>query len=519
MPRTPWMSMRAVAIAIAAAVCVQGQPVARVDAAEDAAQNPAAAPRFEVAFATYLGGANWDEAREVIECADGTILIGAQSSSVDMPTTEGSLQPQYAGDDPALGASGVYGGDCWLARVSGDGGKVLAATFFGGSRQERNVYGLALDRANNPVIASATRSLDAPTTEGGFQMTFGGGASDMLVAKLSADLCRLIWCTYVGGRAEDSPRGGLTLDDQDNVIVVGTTSSPDFPTTWGTVQPRLRGARDSAIVKLSSDGTRLIFGTYLGGSGEDDAVMGVRLDGRGNLHLAGHTKSTDFPVTPSAAQPKAGGESDCYLASLDSNASRILHATYLGGRGNEFAEHRPLLLDDGTMVLTGFTGSDDFPSTPGACQSRPRGKSDGFVTSLSPDGSRWIFSTCIGGSEGENWLMPTRGPDGNIFVVGSTSSHDFPVTEDALQKEFGGGREDAAIALLSADGSRLLYASYLGGRGDDLIRCIAVTPRGELLLAGRTSSDDFPVSPGAIQNRHRGGGDAFLVKLAPCAAR
>ncbi len=473
------------------------------------------ASRFQVAYATYLGGPAWDQAREILSFNDGSALVGAQACSSDLPVTPGAVQPKYAGDDPNLGHGGIYGGDCYLARLSADGTKILAATYFGGSKQERNVYGMALDRHGNVVITSATRSPDAPTTPGCFQANYGGGPSDMLVAKLSPDLTKLLWCSYVGGTGDDFPRGGLALGDDDSVYVVGTSTSRDFPTTPGVVQSQLKGPRDSAIIKLAADGSRLIFGTLLGGSGEDDAIMGVRLNASGNMFVAGHTKSDDFPVTADAPQPRLGGQSDCYLAQLTPDASRLVYATYLGGRGNEFAEHRPWLCADGGLLLAGFCGSDDFPTTSGSVQPRLRGEGDGFLTKLSADGRNWDFSTLLGGSQGENWLMPTVDQQGQIYIVGNTGSRDFPVTADALQSSHAGGQDDAALAVLSGDGSQLLYATYLGGSGDEMIRSIALGPRGEVHLVGSTSSEDFPVTRDALQNKHRGKGDAFVVKLVP----
>jgi hypothetical protein len=471
------------------------------------------APRYRIEWATYLGGEGWDQAREIHVYPDGSVLVGAQTCSTNLPVTPGVVQPRYAGDDPALGHGGIYGGDCYLAHLSSDGATVLAATYFGGSKQERNVYGLGFDRQGNIVITSATRSPDAPVTKGCFQPKFGGGPSDMLVAKLSPDLKRLLWCTYVGGSGDDFPRGGLAVDAQDYVYVVGTSSSPNFPTTPGVVQPWRKGPRDSALVKLKADGSGLVFGTLLGGNDEDDAIMGVRLDTAGNLYIAGHTKSADFPVTAGAAQSRLGGLSDCYLAKLSPDASRVIYATYLGGRGNEFAEHRPGLTADGCLLLAGFAQSPDFPTTTGACQRAINGKGDGFLVKLSPDGRRWIFATLLGGSGGENWLMPTPDAHGNFFIVGNTSSPDFPVTAGALQIKHGGGTDDAALALLSADGSKVLYATYLGGSGEEMIRSLAVGPKGELYLVGNTSSPNFPVTPNALQKQHAGKGDAFIMKL------
>ena len=121
------------------------------------------------------------------------------------------------------------------------------------------------------------------------------------------------------------------------------------------------------------------------------------------------------------------------------------------------------------------------------------------MTKLSVDGKRFVFSTRLGGTGGENLLMPTVDEKGNIWVVGSTSSRDLPVTPDALQTKFGGGQEDGILAMLSADGSQLLYATYLGGSGDEMIRSITLGTKGEVYLVGNTSSPDFPTTPGALQ--------------------
>jgi len=473
-----------------------------------------AKPQYRIAYATYLGGPAWDQAREVIVYRDGSVLVGAQTNSENMPITPGAVQPKYAGDDPKLGHGGIYGGDCYLARLNPEGSQVLGATYFGGSKQERNVYGMALDSQGNVVITTATRSTDAPTSPGCFQPKFGGGQSDMLVAKVSSDLKRLIWCSYVGGSREDSPRGGLTVDGQDNVYVVGTSNSPDFPSTAEVFQPKLNGPRDSTVFKLKADGSRLIFSTLLGGSGEDDAAMGVRLDAAGNIYLAGHARSSDFPVTPRAAQPRLAGESDCYFARLAPDAGRILYASYLGGSGNEFAEHRPWLMPDGSMLLAGFCGSRDFPTTASAYQREFQGLGDGFLAKLSPDGTRLVFCTLLGGSGADNFLMPTVDAQGNIWIVGNTGSRDFPVTPDALQKTYGGGKEDGAIAVFSPDGAKLLYATYLGGSGEEMVRSLALGPDGAIYLVGNTSSPDFPVTPTALQSKFGGGpADAFVLKL------
>jgi hypothetical protein len=373
---------------------------------------------------------------------------------------------------------------------------------------------MTVDREGNIVITTTTRSRDIPTTERVFQQQYGGGASDWMVAKLSPDCERILWCTYVGGSGDDSPRGGLTIDRDDNVYVVGGTDSPDFPTTSGAFQRSRKGARDAAIIKLKPDGSDLVFGTLLGGA-DWDGAMGIRVDDSGNVHVAGHTRSSDFPVTADAPQARLGGKSDCYFAGLSSDAKRLLYATYLGGRENEFAEHRLLVSSEGGIFLTGVTASADFPTTANALQRDLKGRTDGFLTKLSDDRTGYDFSTLFGGSAGEFYLMPVQDRRGNILVVGHTVSPDYPVTAGAVQNEYGGGSGDGAVAVFRQDGAVLIYASYVGGSGNDLIRSLARGPKGEIYLVGSTTSRDFPVTPGAAQSKLRGTSDAFVVKLVP----
>jgi hypothetical protein len=335
-----------------------------------------------------------------------------------------------------------------------------------------------------------------------------------MVAKLSPDLTRVLWCTHVGGSAGESPRGGLALDAEDYVYVVGTTGSADFPTTPGAFQRARKGQSDAALVKIKPDGSGLVLATLLGGAGED-GIMGVSVDSSGRMYVAGHTTSSDFPVTPGAAQLVHAGASDCFLACLSPDASRLLHATYLGGKGNEFAEHRLHLERDGSVLLTGVSSSPDFPRSVGALQKLLKGTSDGFLAKLTADGSQFAFSTLLGGPGSEFYLMPTPDPEGNVFIAGQTGSPDFPVTADALQGNYGGGASDGVLAILSADGKKLLYATFLGGSGDDLIRSLALSSDGAIYLVGNTTSKDFPVSPGAVQRDLAGMGDGFVVRLMP----
>lgn len=479
---------------------------------------PAAAEdnyEYRIAHATFFGGSEYEEAREVIVLPDGGVILGGQTQSPDMTVTADAVQGVYRGEKAGTGHTGKYGGDLFVTRMNADASRIIASTYLGGSKQERNVYGMELDRNGNIVVMTATRSTDFATTRGAYQERYGGGPADFVAAKLSPDLQRLIWCTYIGASGNDWGRGGLALDSEDNVYLVGNTNSPDFPASTDAYQADAQGGSDGLLVKLNADASRLLFATRLGGSRNED-IMGIRIDTAGNIHLAGHTWSDDFPVIRGAPQKRfGGGESDGFLAGFSPDGSQLLYSTFLGGSRAEFGEHRLALLESGALIFTGYTGSKNFPVTSAAYQRRVRGSGGGFITKLSADHTQWDFSTVLGGSGGELYLLPTPDPKGNIMIIGSTSSRDFPVTSSAIQRIYGGGKKDAVFAVLSADGSRLLYATYLGGSGDDLVRGLALGANGEVYLVGKTDSVNFPVTPDAAQTKPGGKYDAFFVRLDP----
>ena len=368
---------------------------------------------------------------------------------------------------------------------------------------------MSLDAEQNVVIASSTRSRDLPTTPNAVQRRFGGGGTDWLVAKLSPNLEELRWCTYLGGRGDDTPRGGIDIDPTGRIVVVGSTASSNFPGR--------RGGKDPAalVVWLSPNGalerTLAIPGRKAG------VVVGVRTDSTGAVYVAGHSDSDDLWVTAGAAQPKHAGRHDNFVMKF-SRDGKLIYGTFQGGSGNEFAEHRLGLGPDGTVYLAGATSSKDFPTTPGAFQTRPIDTPEGFLFSLAPDGKQLRWATYLGGTGGDVFLMPTLDAEGRVFTVGRTGAPNFPVTENALQPKLAAGPTDGALTVFSSDGSRIVYSTYLGGSGDDWIRTLAIGPKGEIYLVGRTDSKDFPVTPGAFQKNNAGGFDAFIVKLIPKGA-
>jgi hypothetical protein len=219
-------------------------------------------------------------------------------------------------------------------------------------------------------------------------------------------------------------------------------------------------------------------------------------------------------VSPNAYQTKYGGDGDLVITKLNPNNGAIVWSTYFGSTGNESTETHELWVDrEGhTYVSTGTTTKSGFPTTPNAFRRTfSGGQSDVFVAKFSPDGTKLLACTLIGGSGTDSSEGIAVDDQGNVFFTGMTSSPDFPTTTDRAQPRFGGDH-DAMVVKLSPDLSRLEYSSYLGGSGVDYGRSAAVGPNGFYFGGESTSTDLQPVNP--IQTAFGGKpADAFVARL------
>jgi hypothetical protein len=380
---------------------------------------------------------------------------------------------------------------------------------------EDEAYAVAVDDADNIYVTGYTRSEDFCAVFGsvpGYQPVYQG-ETDAFVAKIRADGSGLAYCTFLGGDDWDVGRA-IAVDKLGNAYVAGGTWSADFPTTPDAVQPALAGLRDAFVAKLDPAGAALLYGTFFGGAGQDEAV-GVQVgtsDGVHDdlVHVAGWSNSADLPVTSGVLGPVYRGNTDGWLAMLNLASPSLVYATYLGGSGVD----RPagLALSAGQVVAAGSTQSADFPTTPGALAAGPLGGQDGFLTQIAPDGSGLVFSTFVGGSGDDSVSALAVGSEGTLFLAGATTSADFPTTAGALSTALRGPR-DAALLRLTPDGASLLYGTYLGGGDVDQALGVAVGGVGHVVITGSTASADFPVTPGAFDTSYNGGGDAFVARL------
>jgi hypothetical protein len=323
----------------------------------------------------------------------------------------------------------------------------------------------------------------------------------------------LAYSTYLGGNDYNSV---IAVDPTGSAYVAGRTLSGDLPITPGAFQTTYGGANDAFVSKLNPTGSALMYSTYLGGSA-DEWASGIAVDASGNAYVTGCTISFDFPITPGAFQTAFNGGraptgcGDAFLIKLNASGSALIYSTYLGGSGGDGGGG--VAVDSfGYAYVVGTTGSTDFPTTPGAFQTRLRGpESNAFVTKLNPTGSALLYSTYLGRAydSGSGIAIDKLG---NAYVTGTTDSTEFPTTPGAFQRNCVSGC--AFVSKFNAVGSALLYSTYLGGTASGGASAIAVDPSGNAYLTGTTESRDFPTTPGAFQTTYGGGwAHAFVSKL------
>jgi len=321
----------------------------------------------------------------------------------------------------------------------------------------------------------------------------------------------LLWATFFGGSDGDT-LATVALNSSGNPILAGSTMSTDFPATPGAFSTSYSGASDGMVAMLSTDGSSLLWATYIGGF-VDEGVSSIALDAMGNVVMTGTTASPDFPTTPGAHQQALSFPNDAFVTKLGADGSSLIWSTYLGAGGDETA-YEIALDSSGNAVVVGMTSSTSAFATAGAYDITQNGLDDAFLAKLSADGSSLMWATYLGGDSIDVALAVALDGSGNVVVCGQTSSRNFPVTpgayDETMNAEF-----DAYLAKISADGSSLLWATFLGGSGfNDFAWDIVLDGSGNPVVAGFTDSPDFPVTPGAYDTSYGGGFDAFVAKMS-----
>jgi uncharacterized protein (TIGR03437 family) len=428
-------------------------------------------------YSTYLGGDRNDVGNGIAVDSTGAVYVTGECESTNFPTTAGALQRTFGGSTF----------DGFVVKLNGSGSALLYSTYLGGNG---NDFGkaIAVDAGGNAYVTGNTFSTNFPTRTP-FQANFGGRVFDAFITKLNPLGSALVYSSYLGGGSMEEGLG-IAIDPAGNAYVTGYTFSTNFPVS-NPFQPTKFGSGttncDAFVTKVNANGA-LTFSTYLGGN-NDDYGRRIVADAAGNCYFTGMTLSTNFPTASPLQAQHGGGTYDVFVSKFNPAGSALVYSTYLGG--SSYDEGLAIAVDGaGAAYVTGATGSTNFPTASpiqsafqgGAGDSQVRFtmggtgiilftvRTDMFLLKLNGAGSALLYSTYLGGSGDDFGQALALDGAGNAYVVGRTSSTNYP-TANPFQAGFGGGgifNNDAVITKI-ADGTTTVgavasvsAASFLG---------------------------------------------------------
>jgi len=324
--------------------------------------------------------------------------------------------------------------------------------------------------------------------------------------------------TLIGGNDyEDNPT--IKVDGEGYVYMTGYTSSADFPTSLGCYD-NYASSSEAFISKFDKKGDRLVFSTYIGGSG-GETCNDLMIDDQGAIYISGRTSSSEFPVTEGVYQSSKLGYYDSFILKMNSTGDELVHSTYFGGADVwEDEQDGGCYIDmdsDGNLAVSGWTRNPYFPFTEGAYSTKVTGLNDFYVMRMNSSFDKVFFCTAVGGSGNDYPRFIKAMDDGKIIAGGYTYSTDFPTTSGAYDTSFNGGT-DTVVVIVNKTGEKLEGSTYFGGNGNDHGYGFDVTPGGDILITGDTVSTNFPTSSNAYDTTV-GGRDTFITVINATLAR
>ncbi|MHC4445859.1 MAG: SBBP repeat-containing protein [Planctomycetota bacterium] len=305
--------------------------------------------RYDLAFSTYIGGSNWEHARDIFADKKGNLYVVGGTASPDFPTTPGAYDRTFNSGGKQTGSAGPC--DALVMKFNPKG-NIVWSTYLGGPHYDR-AYAVEVDDAGYVHVAGRCGP-GFPVTPGSFQTEYKGtygnfyGAQNGFVAKLAPDGKRLVWSSYVGV-------GNLCRDlaiDRDGDVYVplgyARESASVSPPKWfstaftNAFQKTPRSKTECGAVKIKSDGSQVLWATWIGGSNKDTQEASIRVDNRKRVYLSLNTNSVDIPTTHGAYDRTHNGDDDGYIALLKPDGSDLIYATYLGGSKSPFVIMRQI---------------------------------------------------------------------------------------------------------------------------------------------------------------------------------
>ncbi len=380
------------------------------------------------------------------------------------------------------------------------------STYLGGNGTEGWGF-LDFDNSSNCILISNTDSTNFPM-QNSIQTTVKG-ERDGICLKLDPQGEEILYSTYYGGSGDDFVSGSA-VDSQGNMILVGATSSIDFPLDNALVGNRSTHERDVFAIKISSDGQEVIFSTYLG-SASDYYSIDVTTDLSDNIIITGSTISTEFLVKNAYQENKSGG-TDAFITKLSPDGQNLIFSTYFGGTLDDQIKRVTTDNNDNIIVIGVTSSSNQFPIKNAVNPNKSVTLWDVFISKFSSDGQELIFSTFYGGTRPWGAAAISCDSNNNILAAGETNSQTFPVV-NAFQEDYGGGDLDAFLTKLSPDGQEISFSTFIGGRGSEGPSEITTDSQDNIFLTGSTSSTDFVIK-NAFQPTNNGWRDGYILEFS-----
>ncbi|MGA2150345.1 MAG: SBBP repeat-containing protein [Bryobacteraceae bacterium] len=466
-----------------------------------------------LAYSTYMGGSLTDYITSVQTDNKGNLYVAGTTGTSDLVATSNAYNSADTADlDIFLAVIGVSPSAAY---------GVTYLTYIGGA-QDDVPLSMAVDSSQNMYVAGTTKSTTFPLTSNAFDTaiapnTFTGGFVLVLNPSISGT-SGLVFSSFLGGTTGGESPNAVAYDSSGNFYVAGTTQSTDWPVTSNAYASAINGPEDAYIAQINPTSGTLTYGSYMGGELLDDG-RGIAVGSNGLVYFACSSNSTMFPAAGNPHQSNLAGGFDVVVGVMDLTQvgpASLLYTSYLGGSGSDLA--RGLTLDSqGNMVVTGYTLSSNFPVTADAAQPTYAGYGDVFVSVLNYTNPKFVlYSTYLGGSDGEVAYGVTADSSGYIYVTGYTLSQDFPITANAIQGAWGNGIEVFVTKIQPhvAGKAGFIWSTYLGSATANYGYGIAVGSDGRVYVGGSTGGN-FPSGNASYQPYYGGGNsDGFVAVIS-----
>ena len=458
-------------------------------------------------YCAYMGSSGNDRIIAMKMGPNGQLYITGSTPTSEMPYIDGA----YDNFNDGLT-------DIFLAIIdTTDGNFTLKYFSYLGGTNNDVPQALEVDSAGVAYLAGYTSSVDFPMAGNSYQTTASTTGTTGFVATIDPSLyggVSLTYSTYLSGTDGLTTITGMALDSAGFIYLIGTTQATDFPYTDSAYAQVLFGSQNAFLTKLDRNSLSLPYSTYLGG-GTTDEGKSIAVGTDGKVYFGITTTGTQFPLEGpyySNVSPDAVGV-HTIVGMMDmtkSGEASLVYSTYFGGSNND--EVRKIALDaHNNVILTGFTLSNDFPTTADAVQHNPGGNTDVFVSIVNPnDPPRFlIYSTYFGGAQGEVGYDVKPDGAGNIYFTGYSLSPDL-FTVGALYG-WGGGIDVFVAAVTPGKPGRagLRFCTYLGADGTYVASTLVLGPDGSIYVGGY-GNVGLPITGAGFAG---GAADGFLVVL------